>query len=547
MSEIRTPVEMLAHWSSKFPDQTYLRQSHGDFWKDYSWSDVSNRVVKLASYISSRGFPNKSRIALWSSNSVDWVISDLAIMMAGHISVPIYPAQDFETAEYILNHSDPVMILTGSFEQSGRFSELIDKNIESIAIHGCEVECDLNIEQIYEAEFSAGSFPSIEPDDTYTIIYSSGTSGKPKGVILTFRAVSSILPILTESYDRPVCEEEGDERERVISYLPMSHAAERSLILIASLYLNSCVSISAGLEHFAREIVEVKPTMFGAVPRIWYKFMTSIKEYFDAQGKTISSEEDKELVRQLLGLDKARTIVTGSAPVSPAIHEWYANVGLHLKESYGSTETFAYGTLWSSEDAPVSACLGMAVPGVEVKLDDSAEILIKSPVLMSGYYRDEERTAEALRDGWYLTGDLGEIDKEGNLWLTGRVGSIFKTSKGKFINPERIEHEFQKASVVDQVMVFGHGLTQPVAVANITESFADKRDSEVKAYFESALSELNNSLPPYERLSSLLLVRTPWSVDAGELTPTLKIKRSVIQKKYEELVPKDSRDSIVLV
>lgn len=534
MTAIKTPVQMLEHWEATFPDQTYLRQSDGTGWTDYSWSVIADQVRRLAAYIHRQDYPAGSRIAIWSANSVDWVVADLAIMMSGHISVPLYPAQDLENAEYILQHSEAVMLFAGQFEQAAKLQQILPPGTQTVAMAGSTVPCDDSVADILARTEPKRDFPPRSLEDIFSIIYSSGTSGRPKGVMLTFGAVSQTLPFLTGEYGRPVCAEPGDDRERVISYLPMSHAAERSLVVIASLYLNSCVSISSGLEHFGREILDVRPTMFGAVPRIWYKFMQGIEAALKAQGKRIETEEDKAMVRTMLGLDQVKSIVTGSAPASPAVHNWYSNLGLYLRESYGSTETFAYGTIWEANKPPISGCIGKPVQGIELKLDDKGEIFLRSPVLMKGYYKNEEKTAETLVDGWYATGDLGRIDEQGNLWLTGRVGSIFKTSKGKFINPERLERDLQKLLVVDQIMVFGHGLAQPVAVANIAEASIGKSDEEILGYFENGIERVNAELPPYERIHALLLVRDAWTVDSGQLTPTLKIKRNVLQVQYGE-------------
>ena len=333
-------------------------------------------------------------------------------------------------------------------------------------------------------------------------------------------------------FQRSICTSEGDDRERLISYLPLSHAAERSHVEMSSLYLNSCVSISAGLEHYSGEMHDVRPTFFGAVPRIWYKFKEGIEAALKSQGKSIETDADRAMVRQMLGLDQSLMNITGSAPISPAVHKWYLDIGLNLRESYGMTETFANGSFWYWDEASIPGCVGKPATGVEMKLDEKGEIHFRTPSLMKGYFKNKEVTDEVLHDGWYATGDQGRLDENGNLWITGRVGSIFKTSKGKFIHPERIEQEVLKIPLVEQVIVFGHGLAQPVAVISVTEEARGSSDNDLREQFENAIGDLNSELPAYERISALLLVRNTWSIEGGELTPTLKIKRKVLEAMY---------------
>ncbi|BFM14528.1 AMP-binding protein [Maricurvus nonylphenolicus] len=532
MTAIKTPLQMLEHWAATFPDQVYLRQSTGSDWIDYSWSQVADRVKRLATYIVKKEYPAGSRIAIWSSNSADWFIADLAIMLSGNISVPVYPAQDLETAGYILKHAEPKMLFAGQFEQAANLREVLPEQTDTVAIRGATSECDVSLEVIIAETASQRAFPQPALDDVCTIIYSSGTSGNPKGVMHSYRSVSETAPLLAATYGRPKYEAEGDERESAISYLPLSHAAERSLLEITSLYLNSRVSISAGLEFFAKEIHDTQPTFFGAVPRIWHKFKEGVEAALAAQGKSIETDADRLMVREMLGLGQTKTCITGSAPVAAALHQWYAAIGLQLRESYSSTETFAHGTYWNSDDPAIPGCVGKPCLGVEVKLDENNEILFKSPSLMKGYYKEPEKTAEVIKDGWYASGDLGRMDENGNLWITGRVGSIFKTSKGKFINPEKLEREIYKLPSVDQACVFGHGMAQPVAVVNVAESAAGKTDDEIKAYFTEELGKLNDALPAHERMSALLVERKAWTVDGGVLTPTLKIKRKALEGAY---------------
>ena len=536
---IKGPIQMLQHWEETFPEQVFLRQSTGSDWIEYDWASVADTVRRIANYIDGQNYPAGSNIAIWSSNSADWILVDLAIMLSGHVSVPVYPAQDLETAEFILQHSEPELLFVGSFEQAQGFQSILPDGLTTVAIRGATVDCDTDLQTIIDSTEPKADFPPRDLEDVSTIIYSSGTSSLPKGVMLTFKALAESAPLIAETYQRQTYNADGGDRERLISYLPLSHAAERSLVEISGLYLNSCISFSAGLQHFSEEMKNVRPTFFGAVPRIWYKLKEGAEAGLAAMGRSIGSDEDRMAVREMLGLDKVRMCITGSAPTAPDVQRWYADMGLILRDSYGLTESFAFGALWTREEPAAAGCVGTPAKGVSLKLDDSNQILVKSPSLLKGYFKDEVKTKKALLDGWFATGDLGRVDENGDLWITGRVGSIFKSSKGKFINPERLEKELHEIEAVEQALVFGQGLAQPVAVVSLAEAFQQKGDKELQTCFEAALATLNDALPSHERIQALLVSRDVWTTEGGEMTPTLKLKRNVVQKKYEDVLVED--------
>jgi long-chain acyl-CoA synthetase len=532
MANLLTPLEMMQHWAERFPDQVYLRQSTGSDWLEYTWKDVADRVSRIAAYLADQAFPPGSSVAIWSTNSADWFVADLAIMLSGHVTVPINPAQDIETAAYIMDHSDSKLVFAGGLQYADRFFEALPDGVFSVGMSGSVVQTDETLDGLISRYEAGRTFAPRGADEIATIIYSSGTSGAPKGVVHTFRSISNAGSMIAKAYGRLHFSAAGDERERVISYLPLAHAAERALVEMASFYNNPLISISSGLDNFASEVREVRPTFFGAVPRIWYKFKEGIEAYLSEKGKAIESEEDKAAIRAMLGLDDSRFNMTGSAPVSPQVHGWYSSIGVPLSESYSLTETFSHGTFWDRDEPCLPGCVGRGADGIEVKLDDAGQILFKTPTLMRGYFKNPELTDEVIRDGWFATGDLGRFDDQGNLWVTGRVGSVFKSGKGKFIHPEKLEHSLNKDAWVEQAMVFGSGFAQPVAVIALAQSNHEEPDEIVKQHFSNVIDAMNAGLPAYERIAAALVVRDVWGAESGELTPTLKIRRNVLAEKY---------------
>ena len=527
---VKTPLEMFYHWESETPHQVYLRQPENLQWTEYTWSQVGDAVRRLASFMRSLELPAGSRIAIWSSNSKDWPIVDLAIMLAGHISVPLYPGQDVPSARYILEHSEAALIFIGSFDQWEKADQAIPASVPRVGMLGCKVACQYSIEDILETFPAYKESPVPLQDDTFTIIYTSGTTGNPKGVEHAHSTPGYAVPDLIAGTRMEV------GHTRFFSFLPMAHAAERIIVEMASLYCNGQVSFSEGLATFAEELRSVQPHLFFSVPRLWVKFKEGIDAKIPPAVQANLSAEMKAAIIQNLGLAEARCIITGAAPCPRDVQNWFIDIGVALRDGYGMTENFIHGCFWTHNDHPKAGCVGRPTGTVELKLSDAGEVLFRSKGLMKGYYKEPEKTAEAIVDGWYHTGDSGRIDEDGCLWITGRISEVFKTSKGKFVRPTDLESHFCRCPLLSQYCVLGHGLDQPAVLVSLSDSGQKMGREQLQTELGKTLDEISGELPSWERMPQMFVTQQEWGIANGLLTPTMKLRRKQIEAHYRPWV-----------
>lgn len=527
---VKSPLEMFYQWERDTPNKVFLRQASKLEWQEFTWREVADQVRRVAAFIISKDYEPGSRIAIWSANSRDWVIADLAIMLSGHISVPIYPGQDTDSANYILEHSEAKLMFLGAFDAASRFESVNTKTIEIVGMLGCELECQTSLDTIVAEYEPYEQSPIPNHEDIFTIIYTSGTTGNPKGVMHKHCTPGHVLPSITDAFEM------NADDCRLFSFLPMAHAAERILIELGSLYCNSSISLSEGLETFADEIRSVQPTFFFAVPRLWIKFKEGVDAKIPPEHQALLSEEQKQGIAVQLGFGNAKFIITGAAPCPIDVQDWFADKGIVLRDGYGMTENFIHGVAWTKDDSPKLGCVGQPMTkDIEVKLSSEGEIEFRSKGLMKGYYKEPEKTAEVLVDGWYKTGDSGRIDEDGDLWVTGRISETFKTSKGKFVVPSKIESLLGGLNQLAQYCVVGHGLTAPLLLATLSESGKKQDINALESELIEAFAVINSRLNSWERLAQLIVV-PEWTIDNGLLTPTLKIKRKAIEDSCKSLI-----------
>lgn len=438
-----TPVTGLLHWEAEQPDKIYMNQPDQGEVASYTWSQTADQVRRMAAYLQSLNLEPGSRIALISRNCAHFVMADLAIWMAGHVSLPIYPSLNAETVRYILDHSGAKLLFLGPVDDWPMMRPGVPDTMQCISFPGAEAETGLVNSQAWD-EVIASQEPTSqvvprEADELARLMYTSGSTGQPKGVMVSFGGMASGAKMLTALV-------EMTPADRQLSYLPLAHAFESAVVLATSLHCGYEVFFSEGLATFVDDLKRARPTLFHSVPRLWVKFQQAVQAKLPPEKLTellsnpATAEGTRQQVLSNLGLQDCRLALTGSAPLAPSIQQWYRDLGLELLEGYGMTEDFANSHLSRPGRARVGY-VGEPNSGVERRIDETGEVQIKSPSRMLGYYREPEKTAESFtEDGWFKTGDLGEVDEQGRLKITGRLKELFKTSKGKYVAPAPIEN-----------------------------------------------------------------------------------------------------------
>ncbi|MFW7377453.1 MAG: AMP-binding protein [Oligoflexus sp.] len=533
---LKTPLEMLYQWEAQQPKEVYLRQPIDGQWHEYSWQRVADEVRIMAKALQDMGHQPGTRIGIISKNCAHWIMADLAIMMAGCISVPLYPSQQAETTRYILEHSDTKLVFVGKLDDWQEVAAGIPSHVKKIALpYPDGMPSDYEWDELIHGGQRLEASPTPALDQLATIIYTSGTTGFPKGVMHSFRSMAFVATNMTNALKL-------QSNERFFSYLPLAHVAERSLIATACLYLGAQMSFVESMDTFVKNLQEVAPTVFFSVPRLWAKFQEGVlgklpqKKLDRLLAVPVLSTLIKKKIQKGLGLHQAKAIGSGAAPISPVLLAWYQKIGITIMEGYGQTENFAYGTINRGADM-VLGSVGQAWPNCDIKIDDNGEVLIKNDAVMIGYYNDPEKTAEVLtKDGYIRTGDLGKMDKKGRLQLTGRVKELFKTEKGKYIAPAPIESKLWDNTLIEQLVVTGHGLPQPVSLLVLSESARLKSREEIDLAVTKALEKVNQGLNSYEKIKHCIVVKDPWTIEGGMLTPTLKVKRHVVEERYQVLL-----------
>jgi len=528
------PLQRFNHWLTLQPDAVWLRQPINGQWHELTWRQVDDQARRLASALLALGCVPGDRVALLAKNCAEWFISDLAMQMAGLISVPLYPLQSAESIAYVLEHAQCKVILLGKLDDADKLEAGIGPQLTRIALPYPTLACAHDWHSLLARHAPLQTLAEQQPEQVLTLVYTSGTTGKPKGVMLSAQAMAfAAANACAEMHMSP--------QDRFFSFLPLSHVAERFMVEFNSLYCGAPVAFVESLESFASDLRHVRPTVFFAVPRLWTRFQQGVLEQLPQAKLTrllripLLGGLLARKIRRGLGLDQARIMISGAAAISRGLLDWYQAIGLTLCEGYGMSENVAYGCFNRPGQVRFGS-VGRAMPGLEVRIAEDGEILFRSPTLMLGYYLDPEKTAETLQDGWLHTGDKGELDRDGYLRITGRVKDIFKTSKGKYVAPAPIEGEIAKNSHVEQVCLLGSNLDQPLALIELSPAARLLPAGQVSAELQASLAHLNSQLQPHERISHFVLVREPWTVANGCMTPTMKIRRNVLEARYAEWV-----------
>ena len=538
-AEYKTIIGHFYHWESTTPDKVFLRQPKGDNWKTLTYKEAGQQARRIATALAAKGLQKGDHIGILSKNCYHWILADLAIMMGGYVSVPYYASLPKKQLGQVVKLSDVKLIFVGKLDSWGDKGDAIPSHVDVIKFPHYADNAEISVGEDWDSLLSKHE-PTTENfvpngDDLWTIKFTSGTTGTPKGVMHIHKTPGLIMANELKTNWLGM----GKVKEwKNFSFLPLNHVGERLGVEVPCIVKGGSISFAESLDTFAKNLQDTQPTMFFAVPRIWTKFYLGVlakmpQKKLDRMLKIpIVSGMVKKKLRTALGMRDIEIAATGAAITPAFIKDFYKKLGIHLVEAYGMTEVCGSMTNSPDPNSPQDS-VGQAIPFGEVKIDpDTDEILMKTPYMMTGYYKNPEKTKEVLIDGWMHSGDRGTIDANGYVRVIGRVKDAFKTSKGSYVTPNPMEEVIMKNGFVEQVCVAGLGIPQPIALLNLSEIGQKASKEEVAKSIQESVIAANQDRAKYEHISTAIIDTQLWSVDNDILTPTLKVKRGKIDDMY---------------
>lgn len=537
------------HWAKDTPSNIFLKQPYGDHYTDFTYQESANQVKKIASFFKETLEDSKPKhIGILSKNSAHWILADLSIAYAGAISVPFYPTLTSDQFNQVLTHSDCQILVVGKLDNWDEIKRGIPAHIKILYTPDSPCNLGTSWQDVIESEKTLDTPEITHPDSIATIVYTSGTTGTPKGVMITHKSVTIAINL---ARDLVYLE---NPNTRFISYLPLCHIAERNIVEFAGIAAGGTIYFVENLSTFQQNLIETRPTHFLAVPRIWAKFKEGILHKIGGEKKLnlvlkipVLNNLIKKKIQRGLGLDQAYFLLTGAAPMPQELSAWFQKIGLFIQEAYGMTENVGLNTFMPRHDIRLGT-VGKVHPICETRIDpETGEIQMKSDYNTTGYYKAPEITSELFDGDWLKTGDMGEIDANNFLKIIGRVKDNFKTAKGQYVSPTPIENQFSLSNLVEQVCVVGINLPQPIALIIPSQLAKELPKNQTIVSFEALREQINPKFKKYEYIQKIIILRDEWTVENSCLTPTLKIRRMEIEKKFRDLIETwyTSKESII--
>jgi len=521
------------NWSEKSPDREFLLQPVNGELNVITYTAAESQVRRMATALSGLGLKPGDKIAILGKNSAEWVLADLAIAMAGMISVPIYPTANADSISYVLGHSESSAVFVGKLDNPDAIGKAIPETLPSIAFPYPTAKCQHHWHDLIDGAEPISAPNEPQEEDVMTILYTSGSTGRPKGVVISYRAF-----VYSCNATRNLIG--TDEHDRTFSYLPLAHIVERGCVVGPSLFSGSRIYFTESLETFPHDLKKARPTAFASVPRLWVKFQSGVHSEIPPWklrillAIPIVGRLVKRKIREGMGLSHARLCTSGSAPISPHTLRWYQKIGIDIGEGWGMSETSGLSCANIPFQARRLGTIGVPPEGTELTISEEGELLIRCPGLFTEYYKQPELTQESFTDdGFFRTGDRADWDEKSEAYrITGRVKDIFKSAKGKYIAPLPIETRLSSNPLLEQACVIGSGLPAPIAVIVLADAAQHLPRSTVEESFTATLIDTNAHLEKHERLSNFFITKEEWTTENGLLTPTLKVKRDQIEARY---------------
>ena len=537
MTTTKTAPDALAEWAEKTPDRVFLTQPLEGEIREWTFQQAHDDAARFAAALLKLGLNPGDRVAILSKNCAEWMIADIAIAMAGLVSVPIYPTAGADTIAYVLEHSGAHAVIAGRLDNAEEAGKGLASDVITIGLRYPGVNCQHDWQTMID-----GSEPIEQPHrpdggDVMTILYTSGSTGKPKGVVISYSAyeyastVGAVAMGVVSS-------------DRALSYLPLAHITERTVIAGPAIYCGYHLLFVDKLDTFLEDLLRAQPTLFISVPRLWVQFQVGVHKKMPPEkldrllkiplvGRMVARK-----VRKGLGLDACRLVGSGSAPISPSTLRWYEKIGVYISEGWGMSETSGLACTNMPFRSECIGTIGQPLPDTEMKLSEEGEVLIRSPGLFTEYYNQPDLTAEVFdADGFFHTGDKAKWHEDIEAYeITGRVKEIFKSAKGKYVSPVPIEGRLGGNPLIEQVCVMGAGLRAPVAVVVPSVASRDESRDVITASFEKTLHAVNEMLESHEKLERIFVVDDPWTIENDLLTPTMKIKRDKLEVRYADMI-----------
>ena len=561
----RTTVGVFLRQAARLGDRPLVHYPDGKAWKAATWADMKRYTLTVASALVEAGVKPGDHVVLLSPNRLEWLYCDFAIQAAGAVAVPIYSGTVPDVAQTIVANCDAVMAIVSDSKMAGKLKAT--GALRSIVTMDDDIARWVTQPPKHENEVIT-RLEALRPDDVCTIVYTSGTTGDPKGAELAHRSLVDVSRAVLKVH--PL-----SQSDTTLSWLPFSHVFERINGTVTMLLLGGEIWLSRGVEHLTDDLVDVQPTILLSVPRVYEKMHAAVTgrvreasfirrslfEWAVGVGSRFSHQshpgpilkaEHRLAERLVLGPLRHRLVggrlrffISGGAALAREIEEFFWAIGVPILNGWGMTETSS-GACSNTLTEHRFLTVGKPFPGIELKFAEDGEILVNSPGNMLGYHKNPVATAETLDNGWIRTGDIGEVDRDGFLKITDRKKDLFKSAGGKYIAPQQIEFEIQRDELVEQAVVIGDA--RPYVTALIVPDWAavTKRipgrpedlvhDERVIALVEKGVDALNKRLGSWEAVKYFTLLPRAFTEESGEITPTLKIKRKVVAQRYADQI-----------